>query len=44
MMKTYSFCWPYTCFQGIYDNFIFILNAFESSFIHRIEIKKKEHV
>ena len=39
MMKTVSFCWPYTCFQGIYDNFIFILNSFENLFIHRIELK-----
>ena len=41
MMKTYSFCWPYTCFQGIYDQFLYILNSFDGRSIFRVEFDKK---
>jgi hypothetical protein len=37
-MKAYSFEWPYVSFSGINANYIFLLNAYDSTIIHRIQI------
>jgi len=38
-MKAYSFEWPYVSFSGLKNNYIFLLNAFDNTIIHRIQIE-----
>ena len=37
-MKGYSFEWPYVSFSGIINNHVFLLNAYDKTIIHRIQI------
>jgi hypothetical protein len=41
-MKAYSFEWPYVCFSGIKNNYLFILNVFDSKTIHRVQLNEDD--
>ena len=41
-MKAFSFEWPYVSFSGIINNHVFLLNAYDKTIIHRIQIAEDQ--
>ena len=41
-IKAFYHCWPYVSFTGLKENVVFLVNAFEREFIHRIQIVDDE--
>ena len=37
-LKAYGFEWPYVCFTGIKNNYLFILNVYDKKIINRVQL------
>lgn len=42
-MTAYSFAWPYVCFSGMINNYIFVLNVYDNTILHRIQLSEPDH-